>query len=73
MLLKFEIFRMRIGQVIKLQNDTDFSETSSVCVYIYIYIYIHKHIYEGGLKSSYEDTISAVDDFFINRIQALQH
>ena len=28
---------------------------------------------EGGLKSSYDDIMSAVDNFFINEIQALQH
>ena len=30
-------------------------------------------LYQGGLKSSYDDVISAVDDFFTNGIQALQH
>ena len=28
---------------------------------------------EGGQKSSYQDDKSAVDDFFTDRIQALQH
>ena len=32
-------------------------------IYIYIYIYIYI-IYEGGLKSSYDEVISSVDNFF---------
>ena len=31
------------------------------------------YMYKGGLKSLYDDVISAVDDFFINGIQELQH
>ena len=29
-------------------------------------------IYEGGLKSSYYDVISSIDDYFEQRIQTLQ-
>ena len=34
-----------------------------------IYIYIYKCV----LKSSYDDVISVIDDFFTNGIKALQH
>ena len=29
--------------------------------------YIHYALYEGGLKSSYDDVISAIDNFFNQR------
>ena len=29
-------------------------------------------VYEGGLKSSYNDVISAIDDFLTSEIQTLQ-
>ena len=38
--VKFVIMWPRIGQVIRLQNSINFSETSGI--YIYIYIYIQK-------------------------------
>ena len=38
-----------------------------------IYKSIIKSNYKGGLKSSYDDVIFAVDDFLTRLIQALQH
>ena len=42
---------------------------ASLSVYIYIYIYTH----ESEPKSSYDEVISAVDNFLTKGIQELQH
>ena len=47
-----------------------------VCLYIYIYVSVYVCARLGSkvhwLKSSYDDEISIVDDFFTNEIQAPQ-
>ena len=66
-----EKYYKKPGRVFReLQSETAAaSKIHLSLLYVYIYIYIHK----DGLKRSYDDITTAVDDFLINGTKVLQY